>query len=154
MTERFVATRTIAASPAKVFAVLTDPTRHQQTEPGDWVRDAITTAPIEGTGEMFAMNMFLDAAGGDYVVHNMVTEFERDKAIAWQPGNLDDEGRHNPGGWYWRYDLTPNGDGTDVALTYDWTATSQEFRDQVGGMPLFGPEYLEQSLASLERTVR
>jgi hypothetical protein len=154
--ERFVAIRTMAASPAQVFAVLADPARHQSTEPGDWVRDAITGAPLQDVGQMFAMNMYLDAAGGDYVVHNVVTEFEPDKTIAWQPGSLDDEGRHSPGGWFWRYELSPNAgnpQATDVSLTYDWTATSQEFREQVGGMPLFGEEYLEQSLASLERAV-
>ncbi len=34
--ERFVVTRTITAPPAEVFAVLADPARHQETEPGDW----------------------------------------------------------------------------------------------------------------------
>jgi hypothetical protein len=58
-TERYVVTRTIAAAPAEIFAVLADPSRHCNTEPGDWVRDAVDTAPITGTGQMFAMNMFL-----------------------------------------------------------------------------------------------
>ena len=85
---------------------------------------------------MFAVNMFLERAGGHYVMHNLVTEFDKDRTIAWLPGQLDDAGRHSPGGWWWRYDLTPNGAGTDVTLTYDWSDTPQEFRDQVG-VPLF-----------------
>ena len=60
---------------------------------------------------------------------------------------------HDPGGWFWRYDLTPNGDRTDVTLTYDWSATPQDFRDQVGGMPVFPEDYLAASLATLERSV-
>lgn len=149
--ERFVVTKTVAASPAQVFAVLSDPARHQDTEPGDWVRDAVASEPITGVGQIFAMNMYLTFAGGDYVMHNLVTEFEPDRTIAWLPGQLDDGGDHQPGGWSWRYDLAPNGDGTDVTLTYDWTGTPQSFRDQVGGMPPFPEQYLLDSLAALER---
>jgi hypothetical protein len=69
------------------------------------------------------------------------------------PGQLDDAGNHAPGGWFWRYDLAPNGDRTDVTLTYDWSATPHDFRDRVGGMPPFPEDYLAASLATLERSV-
>lgn len=151
-TERYVVTRTIPASPSAVFAVLTDPARHQETEPSDWVRDAVDPEPITGTGQIFVMNMFLEFAGGHYVMHNLVTEFERDRTIAWLPGQLDASGNHDPGGWWWRYDLSPNGDGTDVTISYDWSGTPQSFRDQVGGMPPFPQSYIEESLAALERS--
>jgi hypothetical protein len=152
-TDSYVTTRTIAATPAQIFAILVDPSRHQNTEPTDWVRDAVETAPITAVGQMFAMNMFLEQAGGHYVVHNLVNVFDQDRAIGWMPGQLDDAGNHSPGGWFWRYDLTPNGGRTDVTLTYDWTATPQDFRNQVGGMPVFPEDYLAASLATLERTV-
>jgi hypothetical protein len=152
-TDRYVVTRTIAATPAQIFAVLADPARHCNTEPTDWVRDAVDTAPITGTGQMFAMNMFLERAGGHYVTYNLVNVFDKDRAIGWVPGRLDDAGNHSPGGWFWRYDLAQNGDRTDVTLTYDWNATSQDFRDQVGGMPVFPKDYLAASLATLERSV-
>lgn len=154
--QRFVVTRTIAASPARVFAVLTDPNRHQDTEPGDWVRDAVSTEPITGAGQIFVVNMFIEAAGGHYVMHNLVTEFVQDRTIAWLPGQPDDRGEHAPGGWWWRYDLAPNGadpNATDVTLTYDWTETPETFRQQVP-MPPFGEDFIEASLASLERAVR
>lgn len=150
--ERYVVTRTIPSSPANVFAVLTDPARHKDTEPGDWVRDAVDPAPITHVGQMFAVNMYLDRAGGHYVMHNLVTEFDQDRTVAWLPGQLDESGTHSPGGWWWRYDLTPNGQDTDVTMTYDWSETSQEFRDTIG-VPVFEPDFIEQSLASLERTV-
>ena len=150
--ERYVVTRTIPATPAEIFAVLADPTRHQHTEPGDWVRDAIDTENITAAGQMFAMNMFFEQAGGDYVVHNVVTEFNQDRSIAWLPGQLDESGRHSPGGWIWRYELAPNGEGTDVTLTYDWSGTAQEFRETID-MPVFPVAFIEASLASLERTV-
>lgn len=151
--ECLIVTRTIPASPAAIFAVLADPARHRDTEPGDWVRDAVAVDPISGIGQIFAMNMHLDAAGGDYVTHNLVTEFEPDRVIAWMTGRLDEAGNHALGGWFWRYDLVPHGDRTDVTLTYDWTATPQEFRDQIGVMPPFPEEYLRASLAALERSV-
>lgn len=151
---RYVVTRTIAAPPSEVFALLADPARHQDTEPGDWVRDAIDPQPITGTGQIFAINMFLDAAGGHYVMHNLVTDFEKDRAIEWLPGQLDESGNHDPGGWTWRYDLSPNDSGTDVTLTYDWTNTPQSFADQIGGMPPFPEEFIVESLAALDRSVR
>lgn len=151
--ERYVVTRAIAASPEQIFAVLADPARHHNTEPTDWVRDAVETGPITGAGQIFAMNMYLTAAGGDYVTHNLVNVFDKPRAIGWMPGILDDEGNHTPGGWSWRYDLAPHGDGTDVTITYDWNATPQEFRDRVGAMPIFGEDYLDASLATLEGAV-
>lgn len=151
--ERWVVTRTIAAAPAEIFAILSDPTRHQDTEPGDWVRDAIDTEPITRTGEIFAVNMFLERIGGPYVMHNLVTTFEQDRVIEWAPGRRDDVGNHQPGGWTWRYDLVANGAGTDVTLTYDWSATPQKFRDEVGTPPPFERQFLEESLGALGRSV-
>lgn len=150
--ERYEVTRTIANTPEAIFAVLADPARHHKTEPGDWVRSAIAPAPITEAGQIFAMNMYLTQAGGDYVIYNLVNVFHQDRAIGWLPGMVDGEGRHLPGGWSWRYDLTANADGTDVTLTYDWTDTPQSFRDQVGGMPPFPADYLAASLAALEQT--
>jgi hypothetical protein len=152
-TESYVITRSIAATPEEIFAVLADPCRHCNIEPTDWVRDAVDTDPIIRTGQIFAINMFLERIGGPYVMHNLVTEFEQDRAISWAPGRLDDAGNHQPGGWTWRYDLAPNGAGTDVTLTYDWSGTPQDFRDRVGGMPRFPEDYLAASLATLERSV-
>jgi len=152
-TERYAVTRTIAATPEQIFAVLADPSRHCNAEPTDWVRDAVDTAPITGTGQIFAMNMFLIHRGGHYVTHNLVNVFDKDRAIGWMPGQLDDAGNPELGGWFWRYDLVPDGDRTDVTLTYDWSATQQDFRESVGGMPVFGADYLVGSLATLERCV-
>jgi Polyketide cyclase / dehydrase and lipid transport len=151
--ERYVVTRSIDADPTAIFAILADPSRHKDTEPSDWVRDAVDADPITAKGQMFAMNMYLDNAGGDYTTYNLVTEFEPNRTIAWKTGSLDESGQHNPGGWFWRYDLTPMGAKTDVTLTYDWTDTSEQFRKQVE-MPMFGEDFIEESLAALERSVR
>ncbi len=146
--EQLVAERLVGAPPAAVFAVLADPSRHQETEPGEWVRAAVDPVPITGTGQVFGMNMYIEAFG-HYVMHNEVTVFEQDRSIAWRPGQYDDDGRLDTGGWVWRYDLEPEAGGTRVRLTYDWSDSPQWIRDEVGGLPPFGVDFLEQSLDSL-----
>lgn len=124
--DRLVRTRTIPASVDQIFTLLSDPRRHHETEPGDWVRGAID---------------------------NTVTAFDPPHAIAWDPGQADESGRVVPGGWRWRYDLTETDSGTEVALTYDWSATTDATREEFGGFPPFPAEFLDASLESLERAV-
>lgn len=154
--EAIARSRTIDAPPADVFAALCDPAVHRDMDPSDWdwVRDPVEGEAITRAGQVFGMNMFIEVAGGHYVMNNRVTVFEPDRAIAWEPGTYGDTGELEVGGWVWRYDLEPNGDSTTVTLTYDWAATPQATRDEIGGLPPFGPEYLEESLAGFDRVVR
>lgn len=149
--EQLQATAHIDASPDAVFAFLCDPANHQRTEPTDWVRDAITTEPITAKGQMFGVHMYLEQVGGHYDMHNVVTEFEQGRTMAWLPGTLGEDGNHQPGGWWWRYYIEPDpkGNGSRVTLTYNWNDTPNEFREEIGGMPPFPPEYLDNSLAEL-----
>ncbi|MBM6590092.1 SRPBCC domain-containing protein [Brevibacterium sp. RIT 803] len=149
--EHIVATRTIDAPAHTIFTVLADPARHRDTEPTDWVRDAIDPIPITATGQIFSMNMHFDEASGDYQIDNTVTTFEPDHAIAWDPGQADESGHVAPGGWRWRYDLEEKDTGTEVKLTYDWSRTTQEIRDAFGGFPVVSPDYLDRSLRALEQ---
>jgi len=150
--QQLVGRRTIGATPAAIFALRSDPRRHHETTPADWVRDAISTEPITSVGQVFAMNMFNVGAGGDYVMHNRVAILDQDRTIAWDPGQPDEQGNERVGGWRWRYDLEPNGSGTDVTLTYDWSATPQSLKDVIN-FPPFPPDFLDQSLAALDRAV-
>lgn len=143
-------TRIIEAPREAIFAVLADPDQHRYTEPSDWVREAISPQPITGVGQVFGMSMYHVNAGGDYVMHNRVVVFEPNRSIAWEPGQYDDAGRLGVGGWFWRYDLAPAEGGTEVALIYDWSATPQQVRAEIGGLPAFGADFLETSLASLD----
>ncbi|SDO04341.1 Uncharacterized conserved protein YndB, AHSA1/START domain [Klenkia soli] len=149
--ERFVVSRIVPATPQAVFAVLADPTRHRETEPGNWVRDALDPAPITAVGQVFGMHMAFPSSGKPYVMHNRVVAFEPDRVIAWEPGQVDDAGELGTGGWTWRYELAPEGDGTAVTLTYDWSATPQAVRDEIGGLPAFPRTFLDQSLEALEQ---
>ena len=151
--EHIIRTRTIEAPAHSIFAVLRDPTRHRDTEPTDWVRDAIDPKPITATGQIFSMNMHFDEENGDYRIDNTVTTFEPDRAIAWDPGQADENGQVDPGGWRWRYDLEETDTGTKVSLTYDWSRTTRKIRDEFGGFPVVSPDYLDRSLQALEDTV-
>lgn len=151
-TDRHVTRRRVQASPSQVFALLTDPTRHQETEPTDWVGEALDPSPLTRTGQVFGMNMFHVAAGGAYLMHNEVVALEPDRTVAWRPGQYDEHGVLGSAGWTWRYDLTPDGDGTMVTLTYDWSAVPDALREEFN-LPPFGPDFLEQSLDSLEQAL-
>lgn len=152
--EYMQATAHLDAAPDAVFAFLCNPANHQHTEPTDWVRDAITSEQITAKGQTFGVHMYLEQVGGHYDMHNVVTAYEPGRTIAWLPGTLGEDGTHQPGGWWWRYDIEPEtndaGDtGSRVTLTYDWTDTPNEFREEVGGMPPFPAKYLDNSLAEL-----
>ena len=152
--EHMQATAHIDAAPDAVFASLCNPANHQHTEPTDWVRDAITTEQITAKGQTFGVHMYLEQAGGHYDMHNVVTEFTPGRTIAWLPGTLAEDGAHQPGGWWWRYAIEPDANdagntNSRVTLTYDWSGTPAEVRDEFGGMPPFPREYLDRSLAEL-----
>lgn len=127
-TEQLVHTRVIAAPPAEVFAVLADPVRHQETEPGDWVRDPIDPESLTEVGQTFGMRMHHWARGGDYEMWNQVTAIEPDRVIAWAPGGRDETGTVTPARHEWRYDLQPDGDSTRVTFTYDWSGMPHQIR--------------------------
>lgn len=145
---RYEVRRVVDAPPAEVFALLADPSRHQETEPTDWVRDALDPEPITRVGQVFGVEMFHVNAGGRYEMHNRVIALEPERTVAWEPGQYGHDGTLETGGWTWRYDLAPVDDGTAVTLTYDWSSTPEPLRQEMG-LPPFGPEFLEQSLDSL-----
>lgn len=149
---QMAARRFVPARPDQIFALLSDPARHQQTEPGDWVGDAFDTEPLTGVGQVFGIQMFHVNAGGHYRMDNKVIAFDKDRTIAWEPGQYDDDGELGTGGWTWRYDLAEKDGGTEVTLTYDWSAVPQPQRAEFG-LPPFGAEFLEESLASLDRAL-
>ena len=150
--DHLVAERVIDAAPADVFALLTDPARHQETEPGRWVREAIEPEQLTRVGQVFSMNMNAEPVG-DYVIDNEVIALDPDRTIAWRPGQYDEGGHLGAGGWTWRYDLVPEGSGTRVRVTYDWSATPPHLQEEFGGFPPFDVGFLEQSLDSLASAV-
>ena len=151
---RYAVTRMIAAPPEAVFALLTDPARHHETEPSDWVRGSLEEdpAPLTEIDQIFGIEMFHENAGGRYEMHNRVIALDPGRTIAWQPGQYGSDGSWGSAGWIWRYDLASAGEGTRVTLTYDWSAVPEPLRAEFG-LPPFPPSFLDDSLAALERAV-
>ena len=148
--ETVSATITVAASAARVVAVLADATTHAAIDGTGWVREAPDPAPLAEVGQLFRMDMYHSArAVGDYQVVNKVVVFDAPNAIGWLTGYEKPDGELAFGGWVWRYDLTPRGTAeVEVTLTYDWSAAPQDVRDRIS-FPPFGPDHLANSLRHL-----
>lgn len=153
MSERLTVTGSVAASPEAVFAVLADPSRHDQIDGAGMLQGLVEGPPsITAVGQVFDMDMTQDPFG-DYRMRNTVTEFEPARRIAWAP-NLQppDSMAHllgdlKPGGHIYGWLLTPNAEGgTDIEHFCDWSGCPDErfkaFFPRVTG---------EQMAASIER---
>ncbi|MET8569144.1 SRPBCC family protein [Streptomyces sp. NPDC004783] len=151
--ERVSATLVVAAPAATVFAVLADPAAHRAIDGTGWVREAVDPAPLTEAGQIFRMAMYHPGhPDGDYRTVNKVQVFDPPRALAWLTGRELDDGRFEFGGWLWRYDLVPLGPaGTEVTLTYDWSAVPRFVRERGIRFPPFGPDHLTDSLHHLAR---
>lgn len=141
---------TINAPADTVFAVLADPSTHQAVDGTGWVRESLDGRQLTDTGQVFRTAMYHDNYGGmHYEMANRVEVFEPPRAIAWLPGQGDDDANLEFGGWIWRYDLEPVGDGrTKVTLTYDWSAVPPALREHIE-FPPFDGQHLDNSLKHL-----
>ena len=150
MSETISTTTTINAPADTVFAVLADPTTHEAIDGTGWVRQPLAAKRLSEAGQVFRMGMYHANFGGKhYEVANRVDVFDPPRAIAWQPGQGPDDDNLEFGGWFWRYDLAPAGDGrTDVTLTYDWSAVPSSTRAHIS-FPPFDPSHLDNSLQHL-----
>ncbi|MET7992420.1 SRPBCC family protein [Amycolatopsis sp. NPDC005232] len=141
------ATLTIAVPAGTVFAVLTDPATHAAIDGTGWVREPVDRALLTEVGQLFRMDMYY-ATG--YRVVNKVHVLEPPRVVGWFTGQEKEDGELEFGGWTWRYDLTPLGpSGTEVTLTYDWSAVPQFIRDRGIRFPPFPPDHLVNSLHHL-----
>lgn len=119
-----VAART-SAPPEAVWAIVSDPARHAESDASGMVRGPEPearpgSAPIRAVGEVFRMRMHAERMGGDYLMVNTVTVFEPLRRIAWTPAQ---EG-YRPLGFRWCWSIEPDGAGSRVELRYDWEAVT------------------------------
>jgi uncharacterized protein YndB with AHSA1/START domain len=132
--------RTIAAEPAAIFAVLADPSKHSVIDGSGTVRQVRGNPEQLSLGAKFSMDMRL---GVPYVIKNTVVEFEPDRRIAWR--HL---GRHR-----WRYTLEPVEDGTRVTETFDWSTAVFPKGIELAGYPSKHPAAMERTLERLDTYV-
>jgi uncharacterized protein YndB with AHSA1/START domain len=147
--ENVSVTRTVAAPAERVFAVLADPTTHPAIDGTGWVRKATDQEPLTRVGQVFRMDMYhANHPDGEYKMANEVQVLDPPRTISWRPGQEED-GRLEFGGWWWRYDLAPaDGSGTEVTLTFDWSAVPPQIREYIQ-FPPFEIGHLHNSLDHL-----
>ena len=100
----------VDATPATVFAILTDPRQHARIDGSGTVKGSVSGDTDLKLGSEFRMDMKM---GAPYKINNKVVEFEPDRLIAWRHMGL-----HR-----WRYALLPiNDTHTEVTETWDVSA--------------------------------
>jgi hypothetical protein len=107
---------------------------------------------VTGVGDTFTIHMDREALNdyplGLYDVVVTITEFAKDREIAWSVAGLV---RPSIGHVY-GYRLEPVDDATLVTSYYDWSNISQEWRD-AGIFPVISEGALRATLGILDRTV-
>jgi len=149
MTERLEVQRAIAAQPAAIFRVLTDPHGHVAVDSSGMLMDA-TGDPVRAVGDTFVVHMDREALNdyplGLYDVTVKIVTYEPDREIAWTI-----EGQLNLGHVY-GYRLEPIEEGTLVTSYYDWSSVDQSWKD-AAIFPVIPESALRATLGILARTV-
>ncbi|OBK18920.1 SRPBCC family protein [Mycobacterium asiaticum] len=158
MTERIEIERTIAAPAADVFAVLCDPQGHVAIDSSGMLQAAEGDS-VTAVGDTFVVHMDREALNdfpqlGKYDVTVEITEFERDRLIAWTIlGQIRPQIGHVYG-----YRLEPADPDQPEAATvvtsfYDWSNIDATWRE-AGIFPVISEGALRATLGVLDRTVR
>ena len=150
-TERIEVQRTIAADPAAIFRVLSDPQGHVTIDSSGMLMDA-TGEPVGAVGDSFVVHMDREALNdypmGRYDVTVTISKFVPDREIAWTI-----LGQIRPAmGHVYGYTLEPVADGTLVTSYYDWSAIDAAWRE-AGVFPIIPESALRATLGILARTV-
>ncbi|MCE0485730.1 SRPBCC family protein [Ornithinimicrobium sediminis] len=142
--------RTIDASTAEIFEVLSNPERHVELDGSGFVRSVEHADRITATGQVFTMNMEGDHMGGEYKTDNHVVGYSEGALLAWKTAPAGTE----PPGWQWVWELSSTGpESTEVRLTYDWGNVSDPELLSKLSFPLVKKEDLEETLNRLAAAV-
>jgi hypothetical protein len=149
--ERMEVQRKMAADPAAIFRVLSDPQGHVEIDSSGMLMDA-TGKPVTAVGDSFVVHMDREALNdypmGLYDVTVTITKFVPDREIAWTIlGQIRPQIGHVYG-----YTLEPIEDGTLVTSYYDWSSIDPEWK-KAGIFPVIPEGALRATLGILARTV-
>jgi hypothetical protein len=151
-TERLEVQRTIAAKPATIFTLLSDPAGHVTIDSSGMLQSA-SGQPVTATGDTFVVHMDRESLNdypemGEYDVTVTITKLVPDREIAWTI-----LGRMRPQiGHIYGYTLEPTDGGTLVTSYYDWSEIDPAYRD-AGIFPVISEGALRATLGILARTV-
>jgi hypothetical protein len=150
--------REINASASRIFSIVADPAMHPEVDGAGMLRPAAENSPITSVGDVFYINM-VHWHLGNYVMANHVTEFERDRLIAWEPVvySFEDPERAqsvgHPGLREWGWRLEPlSEDRTRVTAFFEGSRLPEELRKFIEDGEFWRPAMLT-SLDNLERLV-
>jgi Polyketide cyclase / dehydrase and lipid transport len=147
--ERLEVQRAVAAPPAEIFALLSDPRGHVAIDSSGMLMEA-SGDPVSKAGDTFVVHMDREALNdyplGLYDVTVEIVTFEPDREIAWTiRGNFDI-------GHVYGYRLEPIAEGTLVTSYYDWSGIGPDWKD-AGIFPVIPEGALRATLGILARTV-
>ncbi len=143
--------RTIAADPATIFKVLSDPQGHVDIDSSGMLMDA-TGDPVTAVGDSFVVHMDREALNdypmGLYDVTVTITTLEPDREIAWTIlGKIRPQIGHVYG-----YILEPAEGGTLVTSYYDWSSIDPAWKE-ANIFPVISEGALRGTLGILSRTI-
>lgn len=114
--------RIIPAPAERIFDLLADPAGHLRIDGSGTVRRSRSRGERRlGLGDTFGMDMKM---GLPYTMRNVVTEFEENRRIAWQP-RASGPMERVLGGRTWRYDLEPREDGASTLVRETWDTSTE-----------------------------
>ncbi len=151
--QRIEVRRRIAAAPAAIFAILSDPQGHVAIDASGMLM-AATGDPVAAVGDRFVVHMDRDSLRdydlGEYDVNVIITAFEQDREIAW----TIDGALQPPIGHVYGYRLEPIDDGTLVTSYYDWSDLHEAYQEAASSIfPVISETNLLATLGILARTV-
>ncbi len=151
--QRIEVRRRIAAAPAAIFAILSDPQGHVAIDASGMLM-AATGDPVAAVGDRFVVHMDRDSLRdydlGEYYVNVIITAFEQDREIAW----TIDGALQPPIGHVYGYRLEPIDDGTLVTSYYDWSDLHEAYQEAASSIfPVISETNLLATLGILARTV-
>jgi hypothetical protein len=151
--ERISVSRTMRASAAEIFKIVSHPEGHVDIDGSGMLETAPDAKALTAVGDTFAMDMDREPLGdvpmGKYSVLNVVTRIVPDELVEWTVGGAD----RSPLGHLYGWALKPAGDGaTEVTNYCDWSKIPEKLKDRIK-WPVVPVSMLERSLDNLERIV-
>jgi hypothetical protein len=128
----------VAAAPPEIFALVGNPRRHGELDGSGTVRDRVRTPERLEEGSQFTVAM--KQYGLPYSITSTVTAYEADRLIEW---------RH-PMGHRWRWELTPQEDGTTlVTEIFDYSRSRSPRTIEVFRFPAKNGKGISSTLEAL-----
>jgi hypothetical protein len=149
--ERMEVQRIVAAEPARIFALLSDPQGHVAIDSSGMLQDASGT-PVTNVGDKFIVHMDREALNdhplGEYDVTVTITTLEPEREIAWTIlGQI-----RPPIGHVYGYRLESVEGGTLVTSYYDWSNIEPLWKE-ADIFPVISETALRATLGILDRTL-